>query len=80
MENDGKDISWSDYISPLKLSLLAVNAVCFGGFIVLLALGKSSGPLVGMTIATGLMLFAGLAGALVASRRGIKQKLISENQ
>ena len=80
MENDGKDKSWNDHISPLKLSLLAVNAVCFGGFIVFLALGESSGPLVGMTIATGLMLFAGLVGALVASRRVIRQKLNAENQ
>jgi hypothetical protein len=80
MENDDRGKSWINDISPLKLSLLVVNAVCFGGFIVFLALGKSSGPLVGMTVATGLMLFAGLAGALMASRRVIKQKLISENQ
>jgi hypothetical protein len=74
MKYDDREKCWRDYLSPLKLSLLVVNAVCFGGFIVFLALGKSSGPLVGMTVATGLMLFAGLAGALMASRRVIKQK------
>jgi hypothetical protein len=74
MTNDDIEKCWRANLSPLKLSLLVVNAVCFGGFLVFLALGKSSGSIVVMTVATGLMLFAGLAGALMASRRIIKQK------
>jgi hypothetical protein len=74
MTNDDIEKCWRANLSPLKLSLLVVNAVCFGGFLVFLALGKSSGSIVVMTVATGLMLFAGLAGALMVSRRIIKQK------
>jgi hypothetical protein len=74
MTNDDIEKCWRANLSPLKLSLLVVNAVCFGGFLVFLASGKSSGSIVVMTVATGLMLFAGLAGALMASRRIIKQK------
>ena len=36
---------------------------------VLLALGSVSGPLVLLTIGTGLSLFAALTGAIIASRR-----------
>jgi hypothetical protein len=64
-----KNTEWRNWISPLKLTLLAINAVCFGAFIVLLIVGKPSGPLVGITIATGLSLGAGLTGAIVASRK-----------
>jgi hypothetical protein len=54
--------------SPLRITILAINAVCFGGCLVLLALGTASGPLVLLTIATGLSFGAGLMGAIVASR------------
>jgi heme A synthase len=74
MANDSSEKSWRVYLSPLRLSLLIVNAVCFGGLLVVLALGTPSGPLVVLTIATGLSLSAGFAGALVASRRVINQK------
>ena len=74
MTNDDIEKCWRANLSPLKLSLIVVNAFSFGSFLVFLALGESSGLLVGMTVATGLMFFAGLAGALVASRRIIKQK------
>lgn len=57
------------WISPLRLTLLAVNAVCFGGCLVLLALATVSGALIVLTIGTGLSLGAGLAGAVTASRK-----------
>lgn len=60
---------WREYLSPLKLALLAINAMCFGGCIVLLAFGVGSGPLILLTIGTGLSLGAGLIGAIVASRK-----------
>lgn len=69
MSDDAKSDGWRDFLSPLKLSLLVVNAVCFGGCVVLLALGRSGGPLVLGTVGTGLMLAAGVTGAMVAARR-----------
>ena len=57
----------SHWLSPLMLTLLAVNAVCFGGCIVLLAFGSS---VVLLTIGTGLSLGAGLTGAVLATRQG----------
>jgi len=60
---------WRGWISPLKLTLLAINAVCFGALVVLLILSQPSGPLVGITIATGLSFAAGLTGAILASRK-----------
>lgn len=59
----------SEWLSPLRLCLLVINAICFGGCLVLLALGKTSGPLILLTVAVGLSLFAGAAGAILASRR-----------
>lgn len=66
-ERDVKKASCRQWLSPLRLSLLAINAVCFGACLVLLAIGTASGPLVLLTIGTGLSLGAGLAGALVAA-------------
>jgi hypothetical protein len=60
---------WRSYLSPLKLSLLAVNAVCFGACVVLLTFGSGGGPLVLLTIGTGLSAGAGLTGAIIASRK-----------
>ena len=60
---------WPSFLSPLNLTLLAVNAICFGASLVLLAAGKADALLVLVTVATGLMLFALLTGALVASCR-----------
>ena len=57
------------FLSPLNLTLLAVNAICFGASLVLLAAGKTGVPLVLVTIGSGLMLLALLTGALVASCR-----------
>ncbi len=65
---------WREYLSPLKLALLAVNGVCFGGFIVLLALGKASGEVVVLTIGTGLSFAALVAGAIIASCRSGKAR------
>lgn len=79
MANDSSE-KWGVYLSPLRLSLLTVNAFCFGGLLVLLALRTPSGPLVVLTIATGLSLFAGFAGALIASRRVFNQKHNEPNQ
>ena len=60
---------WGEWLSPLKITLLAINAVCFGACIVLLVFGAGGGPLVLLTIATGLSFGSGLTGAIVASRR-----------
>ena len=65
----------ADYLSPLKLTLLAVNAICFGGCVVLLAAGRGDGPVVLLTIGVGLMLFTGLTGALIAACRTRAQGL-----
>ncbi len=59
----------SDWLSPLRLTLLVVNAICFGGCLVLLAVGHVSGSLVLLLIGVGLSVFAGTAGAIMASRR-----------
>lgn len=56
-------------MSRLKITLLASNGVCFGGCVVLLALGTASGPLMLLTIGTGLSLGAGMAGAMTAWRK-----------
>jgi len=69
MSDDAKLDGWRDFLSPLKLSLLVINAVCFGGTVVLLAMGREGGPLVLLTVATGLSLAAGATGAIVAARR-----------
>lgn len=61
--------SGSEYLSPRKLTLMAVNGVCFGALLVLLALGSASGPAVLLTIGTGLSFGVLLLGAIVASRR-----------
>ena len=66
-------ICWREYLSPLKLILLSVNALCFGGCLVLLALGSAGGPMVLLTVGTGLSLFGGLTGALIATRRANKE-------
>ena len=60
---------WRGYLSPLKITLLAINAVCFGACIVLLVLGAGGGPLVLLTIGTGLSLGTKLTGAIVAARK-----------
>jgi hypothetical protein len=65
---------WREYLSPLKITLLAINAVCFGGYIVLLAFGAGGGPLVLLTIGTGLSLGAGLTGAIVAARKNAARR------
>ena len=33
--------NWQEFISPLKLTILAVNLVCFGACLVLLAVAQS---------------------------------------
>ena len=62
-------LEWREYLSPLLITLLAINTICFGGFIVLLAIGAGGGPLVLLTIGTGLAFGAGLAGALIAGHK-----------
>jgi hypothetical protein len=64
-----KVASCGEWISPLRITLLVINAVCFGGCLVLLAVGIATGLLVLLTISTGLSFGAGLAGAVIASRR-----------
>lgn len=60
---------WNECLSPLKLGLLAVNGLCFGALLILLALGKSTGEVVIVTIGTGLSFGALLTGAILAARR-----------
>ena len=68
--SDDTRASWRRaYLSPVKISLLAVNAVCFGGCVVLGALGCGGGPLVLLTVGTGLSFAAGLTGAIMTARR-----------
>jgi hypothetical protein len=70
MENPGKNSSsWREWNSPFHLILPVNNAVFFGGCIALLACGASGGTLVMLSIGTGLLLGAGLAGAITASRK-----------
>jgi hypothetical protein len=69
MSDDARVDCWRAYLSPLKVSLLAVNAICFGGCVVLLALGSGGGPLVLLTVGTGLSFAAGVTGAIIAARR-----------
>jgi hypothetical protein len=60
---------WGKYLSPFKLTLTAVNAVCFGACLVLLLMEKGGVPLVFLAIGTGLSSVAGLTGAVIASRK-----------
>ncbi|MCL5742635.1 MAG: hypothetical protein M1541_01720 [Acidobacteria bacterium] len=69
-----REAGWREYLSPLRLTLLAVNGVCFGGSLVLLALGNASGPVIVLTIGTGLSFGALVAGAITASRRVLAKK------
>ncbi|MCP5523431.1 MAG: hypothetical protein H7A46_17990 [Verrucomicrobiales bacterium] len=49
---------------PWGIVSLTINAICFGGCLVLLAMGTITGPLVLCTIGTGLSAGAGFAAAL----------------
>lgn len=56
------------YRSPLAYILLVSNALCFAVCVALLMFKGANGPLVALTIGTGLMAAAGLAGSICASR------------
>lgn len=64
-----KNSSPGEWISPGKIVSLVINSICFGVCIVLLVGGTANGPLVLLTIGTGLSLGAGLTGAIAASRK-----------
>ena len=67
-ENHANDNSgW--WLSPLQVTLLAINALCFGACLVLLVAGRGDGEVVLLTVSTGLMLFAGWAGAVICARQ-----------
>jgi hypothetical protein len=66
---ESQNPNWRAYLSPLKLTLLAINAVCFGACLVLLVSGADSISVVFLTIGTGLSFLTGLVGAIVASRK-----------
>ena len=53
MSNSNDTAKWRGYLSPLSTGLMVVNGMCFGGSLVLLAVGK--GPVL-LTISKGLML------------------------
>lgn len=72
MASPGEQSSWREYATPTQLTLLTVNAVCFGGCVAFLAVGRSSGPLLLLTIGTGLSMSVGLTGALLAARQARK--------
>ena len=56
--------------SPWVVVSLVINAICFGGCLVLLVLGTVGGPLVLLTLGTGLSTGAGGATMLkLAGRR-----------
>ena len=63
------------YLSPFKVTLPALNAACLGVCIVLWAVGDGDGPLVLLTIGSGLTVGAGSVGTVVMlctqGRRGI---------
>jgi hypothetical protein len=63
------DTSWRDGMSSVRVTLRAIKAVCFGGCVVLRAGETARGPLVLLTVGTGLSLAAGLAGTMAASRK-----------
>ena len=63
------DQSWREYISPLRLTLLAINWICFCACIVLVAGGRAGGLLILLLIGTGLYSVGGLIGAIVAVRK-----------
>lgn len=69
MTAETKRGSSTRWLSPLMLCVLVVNAMCLGGLLVLLALGKSSGPAILLTVTVGLSVFGGIAGAIGTSRR-----------
>lgn len=60
---------WCYFLRPLKLTVLVVNALCFGVCIVLLGFTAVTAALILLTIGTGLSVFAGLVGAIIASRK-----------
>lgn len=60
---------WRHWVSPLGILLLAANALCFGMCLVLLSSGRGSGPLIVVTLATGLSMGAGVIGAVMAWRK-----------
>lgn len=66
-----------DHLSPLNIILLAVNGFCFGGSLVLLALGKASGPLVLMTVGCGLSFLSFLILAVYTARARMKERKLS---
>lgn len=69
---EGSNCHFSEYLSPLKLTLLALNGISFGGLLVLVLLGRATPPVVFLTISTGVSLTALLIGTLLASRNRIR--------
>lgn len=62
--------SWREYLSPFKLTLLAINWISFCGSIALLALGQAKVSLVILLVGSGIYCVAGLAGVIIAVRKG----------
>lgn len=68
---------WAHFLSPIWLILVAVNAFCFGGLLVLLATGRGGGSVL-LTISTGVLFCTGLTGALIASVRARRQGVLGD--
>ena len=66
--------------SPLKLTLLVSNSICFGGLLVLLVTGRTDGPIMFLTFSVGLMVIAGFAGAFNEARQAQSPSLDKEQK
>lgn len=60
---------WQEETPSLRVILLTINTFCFGCCLVLLMAGAMSGPLILLTVGTGLCAGAGLAGVLMNLRQ-----------
>jgi len=57
------------HLSKTGLIILAINCFVFGGCIVMIALGAANGPVILLTIGTGLYTVAGFAGIYIAKKQ-----------
>jgi hypothetical protein len=68
-ELEKADKSWREYISPLRMTMLAINWICFCVCIVLVVNWKNEGLLLLLLIGTGLCFIGGLIGAIIGARK-----------
>ncbi len=63
-QNQKADDSWQGFLSPFKLTILAINLICFGASVVLFVFSRGH---ILLLIGTGLYSLGGSIGAIVAS-------------